>query len=105
MLKRSRIKKIALLLTLASIILLAACISQTVSKGGVVLRGQPPKIDNYLFCYNHETIVYVTKNGKRYHTADCPYLTDSAIPISLEQAIAEGMTPCSYCYPDDDPES
>ena len=42
--------------------------------------------------------VYVTKSGKKYHHAGCQYLKKSQIPISLEQAIAQGYTPCSKCF-------
>ena len=41
--------------------------------------------------------VYVTKTGKKYHHAGCQYLKKSQIPISLEEAVAQGYTPCSKC--------
>ena len=41
--------------------------------------------------------VYVTKSGKKYHHAGCQYLKKSQIPISLEEAVAQGYTPCSKC--------
>jgi len=43
--------------------------------------------------------VYKTKTGSKYHQAGCSYLKDSSIPISLEDAKAEGLTPCSRCDP------
>jgi micrococcal nuclease len=43
--------------------------------------------------------VYVTKTGKKYHTATCRYLAKSKIPISLKDAKANGYTPCSVCKP------
>ena len=89
-----------LLLTIAICLLLSACAPATVRDGGVVLRGDPRETADYLSYYQDETIVYVTKSGEKYHTADCSYLTDSAMPVSLEQAIAEGKTPCSRCHPD-----
>ncbi len=89
---------VAIVLT-ACLAAMSACTPQTVREGGAVLRGQPPKTVDYLSCYAGETIVYVTKSGEKYHTADCSYLTSSAYPVSLEQAVAEGKTPCSRCHP------
>ena len=91
-------KKTALLLCVLFIFLLAACAPE-VREGGVVVRGQPQIPADYLSYYAGETIVYVTKSGEKYHTADCSYLTDSAVPVSLKQAVAEGKTPCSRCHP------
>jgi len=44
-------------------------------------------------------IVYITRTGKRYHAAGCPSLSRSQIPISREDAIARGYTPCARCNP------
>ena len=46
-----------------------------------------------------EQTVYITKTGKKYHTASCRYLGKSKIPISLKDAKAKGYTPCSVCKP------
>lgn len=78
---------------------LSACASDASRGGGIVLRGQPEDTEDYLSYYTDETIVYVTKSGEKYHTADCSYLTDSKMPVSLEQAVTEGKTPCSRCHP------
>lgn len=43
--------------------------------------------------------VYITNTGKKYHADGCPSLSKSKIPISLEEAKAEGYTPCSKCRP------
>lgn len=43
--------------------------------------------------------VYITATGSKYHTADCRYLSNSKIPISLKEAKARGYTPCSVCNP------
>lgn len=42
--------------------------------------------------------VYVTKTGKKYHTATCKYLSQSKISISLQDAKLK-YTPCSVCNP------
>jgi len=94
-------KVLAALLALVACLLLSACAPQTVREGGVVMHGKPQETADYLSYYQDETVVYVTKSGEKYHTADCSYLTDSAYPISLEQAVAEGKTPCSRCHPDE----
>ena len=46
-----------------------------------------------------EQTVYITKTGKKYHTATCRYLSKSKIPISLKDAKANGYTACSVCKP------
>ena len=43
--------------------------------------------------------VYKTDTGSKYHQADCSYLKDSKTPVSLADAKAEGLTPCSRCDP------
>ncbi len=43
--------------------------------------------------------VYITKTGEKYHRDGCQYLSKSQIEISLEDAIAQGYTPCSVCDP------
>jgi phosphatidylserine/phosphatidylglycerophosphate/cardiolipin synthase-like enzyme len=45
----------------------------------------------------NETIVYVTRTGKKYHRAGCRYLSKSMIPMKLEEAIAAGYSACSVC--------
>jgi len=46
-----------------------------------------------------EDIVYITATGNKYHGAGCRYLSKSAIPITRQEAIARGYTPCSVCKP------
>jgi len=48
---------------------------------------------------NEDTIVYITRTGRKYHTTDCRYLSKSKIPITLKEAIQRGYTPCSVCRP------
>lgn len=48
---------------------------------------------------SEDTIVYITRTGKKYHTGDCRYLSKSKIPITLKKAIQRGYTPCSVCSP------
>lgn len=43
--------------------------------------------------------VYKTKTGKKYHSENCSYLSKSKIKITLEEAIAKGLGPCSRCNP------
>lgn len=48
---------------------------------------------------NEDTIVYITKTGKKYHSENCRYLSKSKIPISLKEAVKKGCAPCSVCGP------
>lgn len=43
--------------------------------------------------------VHMTKTGSKYHSAGCQYLKKSDIEISLDDAKALGLTPCSKCHP------
>lgn len=45
---------------------------------------------------NKEQVYYVTKTGKKYHTADCSYLK-SKIEITYDDIISKGYSPCSRC--------
>jgi len=48
---------------------------------------------------SEDTIIYITRTGKKYHTGNCRYLSKIKIPISLKDAIQRGYTPCSRCRP------
>ena len=43
--------------------------------------------------------VYTTNTGGKYHTSVCSYLRKSKIPISLGDAVAQGLEPCAKCHP------
>ena len=43
--------------------------------------------------------VYIAKSGRKYHTDDCSYVSSGKTAISLEEADALGLTPCSVCNP------
>jgi micrococcal nuclease len=40
---------------------------------------------------------YITKTGRKYHTAGCRYLAKSAIEITERDALARGYVPCLVC--------
>jgi micrococcal nuclease len=48
---------------------------------------------------DENTIVYITKTGTKYHSANCRYLSKSKIPITLKEAVERGYGPCSVCGP------
>lgn len=41
--------------------------------------------------------VFITNTGEKYHKADCRYLK-SVIEVSLDDALAKGLSPCSSCF-------
>ncbi|GFZ31802.1 hypothetical protein CSC2_23280 [Clostridium zeae] len=43
--------------------------------------------------------VFTTNTGHKYHRDGCKYLSKSKIPISLNDAKASGLDPCSVCNP------
>lgn len=48
---------------------------------------------------NSDVIVHITKTGEKYHSAGCQYLRQSDIEVTLSEAKARGLTPCSKCNP------
>jgi competence protein ComEC len=99
------VKKYLLLVLVMAIILLTACVPQTVQSGGVVLRGAETVstvAPEDLSLYTEEHIVYVTRSGEKYHEAGCSHLSKSSIPVTLGQALQEGKAPCSRCHKDDE---
>lgn len=43
--------------------------------------------------------VHITRTGEKYHSAGCQYLSKSDRIVTLEQAKAKGLEPCSRCNP------
>jgi methylphosphotriester-DNA--protein-cysteine methyltransferase len=52
-----------------------------------------------VFASDKDTVVYITKSGKKYHTASCSSLSKSKIQTSLGSAVSRGYGPCSRCNP------
>ncbi|HNY17677.1 MAG TPA: thermonuclease family protein [Treponemataceae bacterium] len=50
-------------------------------------------------CAADDSGLFVTKTGTKYHLGSCKALSKSKIPITLEDAIARGYTPCELCHP------
>lgn len=44
-----------------------------------------------------DQIVYITKNGEKYHRKTCRYLDNSIITTTLFDAKLNGYQPCSEC--------
>jgi len=52
---------------------------------------------------NKESVVYVTKNGKKYHKETCPFIKNrETISMDEKEAIAKGLKPCGKCFKDND---
>jgi competence protein ComEC len=69
--------------------MLAVAAAPVVAQAPAPQKQQQPK----------EQTVYITKTGKKYHTATCRYLSRSKIPVSLKDAKANGYSACSVCRP------
>jgi competence protein ComEC len=48
---------------------------------------------------NQGVTVFTTRTGSKYHADGCSSLSKSKILISLSDAKAEGLGPCSKCHP------
>ena len=46
-----------------------------------------------------DTVVYVTRSGKKYHRADCRSLTKDSKLLTLSEAENMGYEPCNICKP------
>ena len=44
---------------------------------------------------NNNRVVYKTKTGAKYHHEGCPHLRQSAIPVTIAEAEASGLSPCN----------
>ncbi len=45
--------------------------------------------------------VYTTKNGKKYHHADCTFIQKkSPVAVSMEEAQQKGLQACGKCFKD-----
>jgi len=51
------------------------------------------------FAASADTIVYITKTGTMYHSANCNSLRQSKIQTTLGAAISKGFTRCTRCNP------
>jgi endonuclease YncB( thermonuclease family) len=66
--------------------------AQAVPSPALPVVTAPPATDESI-------MVYVTKSGTKYHLANCQHLSQSSLPIKLQDAKARGYTPCSRCNP------
>jgi len=51
------------------------------------------------FAASADTVVYITKTGTMYHSANCSTLRQSKIQTTLGAAIKKGLTRCTRCNP------
>lgn len=48
-----------------------------------------------------EDSVFITENGKKYHKPECNLIKSrKTTAVSLEEAKAKGLEPCSRCFPE-----
>jgi hypothetical protein len=71
----------------------------------VGVDGEPPvevvEVTDLLLVLDLTDEVLVIDEHPRYHLADCPYLTgQDTIPMPMDEARADGFTPCGTCAPD-----
>jgi hypothetical protein len=45
-----------------------------------------------------DSVVYITREGKKYHREECSYLKQSKIRSTLQEAHDRGLEPCKRCY-------
>jgi micrococcal nuclease len=46
-----------------------------------------------------DVLVYVTEHGRKYHTQNCQHVRRGAAAVTLKEAKARGLSPCSRCKP------
>lgn len=81
-------------------LLLAVGVALALAGSGTALRFVDGPVHTLLARQDPATItVYVTKTGEKYHRDGCRYLSRSRIAITLKDAVARGLGPCSICKP------
>ena len=80
----------------AGVLTLAGCSSSSSSTAVISDDGQYSQ-DNS--ASSSDVTVHITKTGEKYHSAGCQYLKKSDIEVTLSEAKARGLTPCSRCNP------
>jgi len=60
----------------------------------------PPPDDRVQSVPDNATPIYITKFGKKYHTKDCPHLTESQHQVNRDD-LDESYQPCKTCKPDE----
>jgi len=69
--------------------------------GPVAEAGEPAAAETVAPLDRHgQARVWVIDGRPRYHLAECRHLDGSAEPVSLNQAVQDGFTPCADCDPD-----
>jgi len=62
---------------------------------------EPPAAETVAPLERHgQARVWVIDGRPRYHLIECRHLDGSAEPVSLNQAVEDGFTPCAVCDPD-----
>lgn len=56
-------------------------------------------VDVSSFAAGGDTVVYITKTGKKYHSSGCSSLSKSKIETTLQNAVDKGYEPCKKCKP------
>ena len=59
----------------------------------------PPGNGGHSSAQDQTVTVHATRTGTKYHMEGCRFLSKSDIPITLSDAKAKGLTPCSVCNP------
>lgn len=50
-----------------------------------------------------EGVVYVTRNGKKYHAETCPFIKNrETTSMELKEAAEKGLEPCGRCFKEKD---
>jgi hypothetical protein len=70
-------------------------------RGSVAEAGEPPAAETVAPLDRHgQARVWVIDGRPRYHLAECRHLDGRAEPVSLNQAVQDGFSPCADCDPD-----
>lgn len=92
-------KRSYIIIVLVVILGIASVMADTIVNNGMIIKGTSRSVRTIVSESMGDHIVYKTKTGSKYHSPFCRYLRDSSIEISIEDAEAEGLDPCSRCTP------
>lgn len=72
-------------------------VQPTSSTTVIVTEPSTTAVPSTIWSVDADQNFYRTESGKKYHKADCSYLKNSRIIVSVDEIISEGYEPCSKC--------
>jgi hypothetical protein len=89
-------KKILVLIVLVLFVFTGLTLNAVTKKEVKKVVKIEKKVTKKIVC---DTVVYVKKDGKKYHKKNCKLVKEGKKGITLKEALKKGYTPCAVCKP------